>query len=42
MTIGQLQNLKLEQNNRLDQGWGACDPREHLIWPASEFSLPKL
>jgi len=29
-------------------GWGTCDPRakcgprEHLIWPASEFSLPKL
>jgi len=22
------------------QGWGTCGPREHLIWPASEFSLP--
>jgi len=21
---------------------GACGPREHLIWPGSEFSLPKL
>jgi len=26
----------------LEQGWGTCAPREHLIWPASEFSLPKL
>ena len=24
------------------QGWGTCSPREHLIWPASEFSLPVL
>ena len=22
-------------------GWGTCCPREHLIWPASNFSLPK-
>jgi len=22
--------------------WAKCDPREHLIWPASEFSLPVL
>jgi len=21
------------------QGWGTCGPREHLLWPASEFSL---
>ena len=26
----------------IEQGWGACGSREHLIWPASEFSLPKL
>jgi len=32
-----LQNLK-----HLNQGWGTCGPREHLIWPATEFSLPKL
>jgi len=30
----------------IDQGWGTCSPRakcsprNHLIWPASEFSLP--
>jgi len=23
-------------------GWKTCGPREHLIWPASEFSLPNL
>ena len=23
----------------LDQGWRTCGPHEHLIWPASEFSL---
>jgi len=27
--------------NNVDQG-GTCGPREHLIWPASEFSLPNL
>jgi len=27
---------------RLYQGWGTCGTREHLIWPASEFPLPKL
>ena len=26
----------------LNQGWGTYGPHEHLIWPASEFSLPKL
>ena len=26
----------------LNQGWGTCGPREFLIWPASEFCLPKL
>jgi len=26
----------------LHQGWGSCGPCEHLIWPASEFSLPML
>jgi len=25
----------------LSQGWGTCGPREHSIWPASEFSLPR-
>ena len=24
------------------QGWGTCGPRQHLIWPAEEFSLPNL
>jgi len=34
--------------NDLEQGWGTCGPqakcgpREHEIWPASEFSLPML
>jgi len=28
--------------DNVKQGWGACDPGEHLIWPASEFSLPVL
>jgi len=34
--------------NCIVQGWGTCGPRtkcgprEHLIWPASEFSLPNL
>jgi len=33
---------------QLGQGWGTygpranCGPREHLVWAASEFSLPKL
>jgi len=26
----------------LIQVWGTCGPREHLIWPAAEFSSPKL
>jgi len=26
----------------IEQGWGTCGPREHLIWPAPEFPLPKL
>ena len=26
----------------LRQGWGTCDPRDHLIWPASEFALPEV
>ena len=26
----------------LNQGWRTCGPCEHLIWPASEFSLPTL
>jgi len=21
------------------QGWGTCDPGEHVIWPASDFPL---
>jgi len=27
---------------RLHQGWGTCGPREHLIWPASNFAVPKI
>jgi len=27
---------------KVEQGWGTCGPREHLTWPASEFSLVKL
>jgi len=23
-------------------GWGTCRLRDYLIWPTSEFSLPKL
>jgi len=26
----------------LAHGWETCDPCEHLIWPASEFSLSNL
>jgi len=25
----------------LDQGWWTCGPRAHLLWSASEFSLPR-
>jgi len=28
--------------DHLKQGWGTYGPREHLMGPASEFSLPKL
>ena len=40
--------LWLKTNKHLEQGWGTCGPRakccphEHLIWPASEFSLHNL
>jgi len=33
---------QIHQINYLDQEWGICGPREHLIWPASQFPLPKL
>jgi len=23
-------------------GWGICGPREHLLWPAPEFSSPNI
>ena len=26
----------------INQFWGTCGPREYLIWPPSELSLPKL
>jgi len=32
----------LSGNDIRDQAWGTCGPREHFIWPASGFSLPKL
>jgi len=28
--------------DNVKQGWETCGPREYLIWPASEFSLPVL
>jgi len=31
-----------DESNIVKQGWGTCGPRKHLIWPASEVSLPKL
>jgi len=31
---------KISQSSK--QGWGTYGPHEHLIWPASEFSLPEL
>jgi len=40
--------VDVQQVIRLSQGWGTCGPRtkcglrEHLIWPASEFSLLNL
>jgi len=38
------QSLRTENPSQvgLEQGWGTFAPREQLIWPASEFSLPKL
>jgi len=29
-------------DDALKQGWGTCDPCEHLIWPTTEFCYPSL
>jgi len=29
--------LARNHTENLEQGWGTCGPREHLIWPASEI-----
>jgi len=37
-----LSNWLTYKADNVKQGWGTCGQSEHLIWPASEFSLPVL
>jgi len=42
MFIAFLSVCMLESCVCLLQGWGTCEPCDHLICPASEFSSPSL